>query len=170
MNRPDLFVAVRDLLADLYPDKTSARRIVFEAGLDRGRIAFHARSTDTWQNILIYATQTREVDALFDVACGYFPKRADLAAVCAAYQETLAQGSGSWADGIENDGWQPGSKPPPLLRRIPAPNLIGRQREVDEVTALFHSGVRIVTLVGPGGVGKTLACPGNCQSGADRLL
>jgi predicted ATPase len=37
----------------------------------------------------------------------------------------------------------------------PASSFVGREREVDEVTALLRAGARMVTLTGPGGSGKT---------------
>jgi predicted ATPase len=42
-------------------------------------------------------------------------------------------------------------------RRLPAPAtpLVGREREVEEVTGLFSAGARLVTLTGAGGTGKT---------------
>jgi predicted ATPase/DNA-binding SARP family transcriptional activator len=41
--------------------------------------------------------------------------------------------------------------------RLPVPPtpLIGRRRELTEAAALFRSGVRLMTLTGPGGIGKT---------------
>ena len=38
---------------------------------------------------------------------------------------------------------------------IPASAFIGRERELRELGALLHEGVRLLTLTGPGGVGKT---------------
>ncbi len=42
-------------------------------------------------------------------------------------------------------------------RRLPAPAtpLVGRVREVGEITGIFSEGTRLVTLTGPGGTGKT---------------
>lgn len=50
------------------------------------------------------------------------------------------------------------SPPPPAAPEIPAPYtaIVGRQREREEVAQLLsQQGVRIVTLVGPGGIGKS---------------
>lgn len=47
---------------------------------------------------------------------------------------------------------------PPAAGRLPAPatTFVGRDREVEELVALLgHPGVRVVTLTGPGGTGKT---------------
>ena len=49
------------------------------------------------------------------------------------------------------------AEPPGPEHRVPAPAtpLVGRGREVGEISALLANGVRLVTLTGPGGSGKT---------------
>ena len=44
---------------------------------------------------------------------------------------------------------------PPAALPVPATRLVGRQREMVEIRRLFDDGARLVTLTGPGGVGKT---------------
>jgi hypothetical protein len=58
--------------------------------------------------------------------------------------------------------YQLGDRPFPPLRTIantnlprPASSFVGRGREVVEVLALIRGGARVVTLIGPGGSGKT---------------
>ncbi|MET0324363.1 MAG: BTAD domain-containing putative transcriptional regulator [Ilumatobacteraceae bacterium] len=62
----------------------------------------------------------------------------------AAQHAELLAGAGAGAA-----GWAPASRLP-----VPATSLVGREALVDEVTAVVRSN-RLVTLVGPGGVGKT---------------
>ncbi len=58
--------------------------------------------------------------------------------------------------------FQLGSEPFPPLQTIsntnlprPASSFVGREREIEELTALLEGGARLVTLTGPGGSGKT---------------
>jgi predicted ATPase len=58
--------------------------------------------------------------------------------------------------------YQLGERPFPPLKTIgntnlprPASSFVGRKREVEEVVALLRDGVRLLTLLGPGGSGKT---------------
>ncbi len=48
------------------------------------------------------------------------------------------------------------AKPPPTNLPVQPTRFVGREREVDQVTALVQRGdVRLLTLTGPGGIGKT---------------
>jgi predicted ATPase/transcriptional regulator with XRE-family HTH domain len=51
----------------------------------------------------------------------------------------------------------PATQPPGHLSHLPVPltNLIGRDGELAGITALLAGGTRLVTLTGPGGIGKT---------------
>ena len=58
--------------------------------------------------------------------------------------------------------FQLGSEPFPPLKTIsntnlprPASSFVGRERELEELSALLRDGARVVTLSGPGGTGKT---------------
>src|SRR5688572_7317462 len=58
--------------------------------------------------------------------------------------------------------YQLGSERFPPLRTIsntnlprPASSFVGREREVDEITAMLRDGARLLTLTGPGGTGKS---------------
>jgi predicted ATPase len=58
--------------------------------------------------------------------------------------------------------YQLGDRTFPPLRSLNATNLpalvnplVGRERDLEELTALLHNGARLVTLTGPGGTGKT---------------
>jgi predicted ATPase/DNA-binding SARP family transcriptional activator len=95
----------------------------------------------------------RACEALADV--GLEPS----AALRSAEASVLA---GSPADGVD-----PATRVLPLPPRPPRPSLVGRDDELREVGGLLRT-VRLVTLVGPGGVGKTrLATEIAARVGAD---
>lgn len=78
---------LRDWFADRYLDVNDARRVVVQAGLDPKFIAFNAQAVTNWFNILWYADNRRQVDALLDVAQAEHPR--DAAFLQAARQGLL---------------------------------------------------------------------------------
>ncbi len=83
---------LRDRLADLYTDETSARRIVADAGIDTRRVAFSARAIDNWHAILTEATKTHQIDALLTAVIEEYNANQALRAAWAAYQASHTQG------------------------------------------------------------------------------
>jgi hypothetical protein len=55
---------LRDLLAQFYPDESSARRIAAQAHLDSARIHFSARAVDSWHAILTEAAHAGLLDGV----------------------------------------------------------------------------------------------------------
>jgi hypothetical protein len=65
---------LRDILADLYWDKSESRRIVQQAGLNPAFISFKDSAINNWHFILDYARQdAASVDSIVDTAIGEQP-------------------------------------------------------------------------------------------------
>lgn len=84
-------INLRDLLADLYWDKTDARRIAQQAGLKVALIAFTDRPVNTWHNILNDALLRDKVQAVIDVARSEYPEN-KLLALAQAQSLTAVRG------------------------------------------------------------------------------
>ena len=65
---------------------------------------------------------------------------------------------------------EPAAGPSVPARRLPVPrtSFVGRQEELEEVASLFDAGTRLVTLAGPGGIGKTRLALEAARRSADR--
>ena len=63
---------LRDVLATLYPDEASVRRVAAQAQLDVARIGFTPRSVDTWHAVLLEAAHSGRLEALMDVAASEY--------------------------------------------------------------------------------------------------
>lgn len=88
MSKLAALTGLRDLLADLYPTRESSYRVVDEAGLRRGPIAFHNAALDNWQSILVEAHRRGQVGALVDVAAkDYEAQEAPLRAALQVYED-----------------------------------------------------------------------------------
>ena len=67
MGREAELARLRDVLADLYPDESSSRRIAQAAGLNLSRVRFQATAVDTWHAILTVAEHAGQVEAVVAV-------------------------------------------------------------------------------------------------------
>lgn len=60
-------IELRTLLADLYQDVTSIRRIVYDAGIDASRINLNATPLDSWHMVLTEAEKRGQIAALLEI-------------------------------------------------------------------------------------------------------
>lgn len=86
-----LLTALRDALADLYPDLDSARVVVADVGLDAANIAFSSRARTNWHNILSQAVHNGQVDDLLAVVRSQYPNNPKLQAVARDVRSFLAR-------------------------------------------------------------------------------
>lgn len=72
---------IRERLATLYPDASSARRIASDAGISLSRVDFHGSAQEIWFSLLGESTRTNQIDALIDWVRNEYPNDELLALV-----------------------------------------------------------------------------------------
>lgn len=87
------FYALRDVLADLYPNEVDGQRVAAEAGLTITRIAFSAQAVQNWTNILTYALNQESLADVVEIAQREYGKSQKLGSAWSAYQQAQAQES-----------------------------------------------------------------------------
>src|SRR5690242_8321244 len=71
--RPDNIANLREVLANLYPTATDARRMITDAGLKPHMVGFENKAINTWFNILEHAKLTNQIDTIVALARKEFP-------------------------------------------------------------------------------------------------
>ncbi|MEZ4542242.1 MAG: effector-associated domain EAD1-containing protein [Chloroflexota bacterium] len=74
-----LVPALRNTLANLYPNEMDARRVVADAGMDGSRIVFSGKAINTWISILVEAARTNSITALLNIVREEYPGNRELA-------------------------------------------------------------------------------------------
>ncbi len=77
MSKARALADLRNLLVDLYPTEQSSRRVVDEAGLPHGHVAFQDAAIDNWHAILEEADRHDRVGAVVAVAKGEYDQHAE---------------------------------------------------------------------------------------------
>lgn len=91
-NGQSIFVALRDVLAELYAEESTARVVVDDAGLDAKQIAFSSRSQTNWHNILAAAIRQARLDSLLKIALADYAANPALLAAYGQYRLWIEQG------------------------------------------------------------------------------
>ncbi len=83
---------LRDVLAELYADEVSARRIAAQAHLDSARIRFAPHAVDSWHAILTEAAHSGQLERVIDVVREEYRANNKLAKAVRHYQQSRLQG------------------------------------------------------------------------------
>lgn len=117
----ELHRRIRSLLAYLYSDETSAKRIASDAGIDPRRIDFSGKANDIWQSIVAEAEKSGKLQDLLSIAHAEYADNIQLDKLEAFYLAWLK-------------GQQPADKPPFGYPTPPTPlPPVRRKMSYDEV-------------------------------------
>jgi hypothetical protein len=86
---PARWLALRDVLAELYADEGSARRIAAQAGLSLGRISFSPLAVNNWHAILTEAARSNRLDPLIAVVQREYGANREFQAALRALREEV---------------------------------------------------------------------------------
>ena len=86
-----IFAALRDILAELYAEESTARTVVHDAGLDAKQIPFSARAQTNWHNILAEAIRQARLDPLLKIALADYAANPALLAAYGQYRLWIEQ-------------------------------------------------------------------------------
>lgn len=151
MQIPHIFARLRGILATLYPQESSIRRIVDDAGLDQRRIHFSSQALNTWHSVIAEANFHGSVRTLLEVALHDYPDNEDLASVVQAYLELVTPAN----IGGDLHPRSPFIGPSPYHTHH-ADLFHGRDREIAELLRdIIESNSPLWVVNGLSGVGKT---------------
>lgn len=160
MSNPALLRTLRSILASLYADETSARRLVDDACLDASHITYSGQAINTWHTILSEAVKTDRLQLLIERVQDEYGDNPAFQAVYNTYVEyTAAGGRLPWPlpslDGEE--GPTPGESPYKGLQYFDTADaalFFGRERLTAELVAYLRTH-RCLIVVGASGSGKS---------------
>ncbi|MFN8486116.1 MAG: effector-associated domain EAD1-containing protein [Caldilineaceae bacterium] len=87
--KPEILRNLRNVLANLYPDETSIRRIIDDAGINVLRLNLDATAINNWHSVLTEAVKVGRVDALLSVVAEEYPSNKELRIAIAAYRQSV---------------------------------------------------------------------------------
>ena len=128
MNRSG-FTNLRNVLAALYPDEPSIRRIIADAGIDLARIAFGAGAINIWHSVLLEAEHIYQVDVLLDVVEREYGINQGFRQACAAYRTSRADQT--FLPKPSSDRFHPARARRPMPDHLPF--LVNRHEQEDEL-------------------------------------
>ena len=151
MDNQTIFAALRDVLAELYPNVADARVVVDDAGLDARNIEFSTRAQTNWHNILTEAVKQNLVDSLLNVVNTRYYENRRFKAAFTRYRQCIDEGGD-----IYSLFYSPSIAHPTSI--IPGGvywEFIERPQACAEVTEALHKECSVLLITGSSGIGKT---------------
>ena len=148
------FMKLRNLLAKVYADEASIRRVVVDATLASERINFNRAALNLWQDILIEAAKTQKTPILLNVLLDEYGSNSEIRQICEEYQYFLDQGGEPKIDGNYQE---PGVTPYQGLHYFDvgdADRFFGRESLTTELIDHIRQ-QSFLTIIGASGSGKS---------------
>ena len=152
MNR-DIFTNLRNVLAKLYPDQPSIRRIVDESGIDSLRVDLGSTTINNWHFILIEAEKNDCINILLEVVEGEYGNNREFKGACELYRRfelRSAYNSKESQSQVLDTVSVCQSFPSIDIQR-----LITRDYLLDAIESILDSETQVVVVEGQEGIGKT---------------
>ena len=153
---PEIFADLRNVLALLYADETSIRRVMADAGLVSARIKFNAAVIDVWYLVLDEAAKANQVEALLVMAERDYGENPRLQDACARYRDRMRQTRDLPVAPAVMPSMPPSQPAPQPVR--PYPPIINHDSAIQQFRQLLapNPPIRFMRLLGDGEMGKTM--------------
>lgn len=99
MNLKKHLANLREILAELYPDESSIRRIIDDSGIDSTRIDLSSAPINNWHAILTYANKTNKVVTILDIAENEYKTNNKLRNASTDYRRAIGRHTRNNAEG-----------------------------------------------------------------------
>lgn len=83
-------IDLRNIFVILYPDVSTIRRVLADAGLAAARVEFTSNATNIWYSALNEAEKLGQIEPLLRIAEGEYKTNHELQLACTAYRRTIA--------------------------------------------------------------------------------
>lgn len=83
----EIFAALRNILAYLYSDEFTIRRVIADAGINSARVQFNSTAENIWHSVLTEAEKNGQVNKLFTLAQHEYKRNAELQDTLRSYQQ-----------------------------------------------------------------------------------
>lgn len=93
MHNRTIFANLRNVLASLYPDERSIRRIADDAGILLAHLKIEAHAKNDWHSVLTEAHKNNQVEALLAVVESEYAGNKEFANICSEYRKCCDQNS-----------------------------------------------------------------------------